>query len=480
MTLRSRKVLDTRSTLLGVIDDPNPELLAAKVGRMREPALLESGPGFGASGRYSFLTAHPRAVFEATDERWTLRETSRSTEGEGDPLEALEVWLDRLGLGGFDFDDPRSDDRPEPPFTGGLIGFFGYDLAPRLEKLPRKAARDSHVPDIRFALYDTVVVLDRADHSATLWTRNFDGEGPTESARRLDVWRARLDRPIEPSVGSRLSAPTSNFTREGYLEAVRRALDYIAAGDVFQINLSQRFEARGFVDPFDLYLRLKARSPAPFAAFLAWDDFAVISSSPESFVQTQGDRIVTRPIKGTRPRGNNEAEDDRLRAELLASEKDRAELTMIVDLERNDLGRVCEYGTVKVTDALKIESYAHVHHLVATVEGRARTGLSRIDLIRAMFPGGSITGAPKIRAMEIIDELEPTRRGLYTGAIGYFGHGTSAFNIAIRSMVVEGNLVRFQVGGGIVIDSVPEAEHEETLHKARGLLEAIEGWGARP
>ena len=475
MTLRSRKVLETRSSLLGVVDDPNHELLAAKVGRMREPALLESGPGFGNSGRYSFLTAHPRAVFEATDERWSLREPSRSTEGRGDPLEALEVWLDRLGLGGFDFED-----REEPPFTGGLIGFFGYDLAPRIELLPRKAARDSQVPDIRFALYDTVVVVDRVDGSATLWTCDFYAEGPSESARRLDVWKARLDRPIEPSVGSRLSAPTSNFTRDGYLEAVRRALDYIAAGDVFQINLSQRFEAKGFVDPLDLYLRLKARSPAPFAAFLGWDDFAVVSSSPESFVQTQGDRIVTRPIKGTRPRGSTAAEDDQLRDELLASEKDRAELTMIVDLERNDLGRVCEYGTVKVAEALKIESYAQVHHLVATVEGRARMGLGRIDLIRAMFPGGSITGAPKIRAMEIIDELEPTRRGLYTGAIGYFGNGTSAFNIAIRSMVVEGNLVRFQVGGGIVIDSVPEAEHEETLHKARGLLEAVEGRGARP
>ncbi len=255
-------------------------------------------------------------------------------------------------------------------------------------------------------------------------------------------------------------------------------LDYIAAGDVYQVNLSQRFSTRGSFDPLDLYLRLRDGSPAPFAAYLHWDDMAVISASPEWFYQTRGDRIVTRPIKGTRPRGRTEDDDARLAAELAASPKDRAELTMIVDLERNDLGRVCQYGSVVVRDALLVESFAQVHHLVATVEGRLRSGVGPVDVIRAMFPGGSITGAPKIRAMEIIDELEPNRRSLYTGAIGYLGRGgSSAFNIAIRTILVEGDRASYQVGGGIVADSDPEAEYEETLAKGRALRAVLEGRG---
>ena len=252
-------------------------------------------------------------------------------------------------------------------------------------------------------------------------------------------------------------------------------MDYIAAGDVFQVNLSQQFSARGSIVPLDLYLRLKKRSPAPFGAFLAWDDLAVVSASPESFYQTRGTAIVTRPIKGTRPRGSSPIDDARQVAELAASPKDRAELTMIVDLERNDLGRVCRYGSVKVIDPLRVESFAQVHHLVATVEGRLWPGLGPIDVVRAMFPGGSITGAPKIRAMQIIDELEPTRRSLYTGAVGYFSRGgTSAFNIVIRTLFVEGDRVSYQVGGGIVADSGPLTEYHETLHKGRGLREVLD------
>ena len=268
---------------------------------------------------------------------------------------------------------------------------------------------------------------------------------------------------------------TSSFDRETYLAGVHRVLDYIAAGDVFQVNLSQQFTARGRPDPLDLYLRLKAESPAPFAAFLHWDDMAVVSASPEWFYQTRGDLVVTRPIKGTRPRGREPDEDARLANELRSSPKDRAELTMIVDLERNDLGRVCEYGTVVVQGPMKVESFAQVHHLVATVEGRIRPGAGPIDVVRAVFPGGSITGAPKIRAMEIIDELEPNRRGLYTGAIGYFSRGgASAFNIAIRTILVEGDRASFQVGGGIVADSEPEAEFEETLVKGRGMRAVLD------
>jgi para-aminobenzoate synthetase component 1 len=321
------------------------------------------------------------------------------------------------------------------------------------------------------------VTINHASGAIELWAYDLLDEGVAAVKRRAREWTRALEktRPQRPPI-SRLSPLRSNFTRETYCAAVKRVLEYIRAGDIFQANLSQRFEARGHVDPLDLYLRLKNQSPAPFSAFLKWDDLAVVSASPEWFYQTRGDHIVTRPIKGTRPRGATRAEDEAWASELRRSVKDRAELTMIVDLERNDLGRVCQYGSVRVIDPLTVESFAQVHHLVATVEGRIKPGLGPIDIVRAVFPGGSITGAPKIRAMEIIDELEPTRRSLYTGTIGYFSRGgTSAFNIAIRTMLVEGDRVSYQVGGGIVADSDPETEYVETMHKGRGLRAVIEG-----
>ncbi len=360
-----------------------------------------------------------------------------------------------------------------------MIGFFGYDLAPRLERLPRRQTRDSRLPDIRLALYDTAVIVDARTGTAELWAWDLTGEGLSAAHKRCRDWRESIERTVRSSRPTRIRPSAmgpliSSFDRESYLTATRRVLDYIAAGDVFQVNLSQRFTARGNPDPLELYLRLKVVSPAPFSAFLQWDDLAVVSASPESFYQTRGDQVVTRPIKGTRPRGREPAEDARLAVELRNSSKDCAELTMIVDLERNDLGRVCQYGSVVVLDPLKVESFAQVHHLVATVEGRIRSGAGPVDVVRAVFPGGSITGAPKIRAMEIIDELERNRRSLYTGAIGYFSRGgTSAFNIAIRTILVEGDRASFQVGGGIVADSDPEAEYEETLVKGRGMRAVI-------
>jgi para-aminobenzoate synthetase component 1 len=454
--------------------------LARVVGAWPEPAILESGPGFGDAGRWSFFTAHPRLVFEATGSQWAVTEASGSVStGQDHPLAALARLARR-----FDLADPAQAPPPgHAPFQGGLIGFIGYDLAPRLERLPRSRPRDSRMPDIRMGLYDTAFELDSRTGMVTIRGWDLTGEGASSVSRRCQRWlgafesdRRRAGRSsgragIRARVVSSLDRPT-------YEKAVRRVLDYIAAGDVFQVNLSQRFVARGPFDPLDLYLRLRDLSPAPFSAFLRWGDLAVVSASPEWFYQTRGDHIVTRPIKGTRPRGQSEADDARLAAELAASPKDRAELTMIVDLERNDLGRVCRYGSVVVRDALQVESFAQVHHLVATVEGRLRRDVGPVDVLRAMFPGGSITGAPKIRAMEIIDELEPNRRGLYTGAIAYLGRGgTSAFNIAIRTILVEGDRASYQVGGGIVADSDPEAEYEETLAKGRALRAVLEGQG---
>jgi para-aminobenzoate synthetase component 1 len=453
--------------------DVPAERLAPVIGSWPGAALLESGPGFGAAGRWSILAARPRLVYEATGSSWSLRGRGVEETGVGDVLGPLDRLLRRFGLA----DPGATPEEDLPPFWGGMIGFFGYDLAPALERLPRRAARDSRLPDVRFGLYDTAVTVDHATGSVELWAHDLLGEGELAARGRLRGWRAALGRPAPaPPRPAALSVLEGNFRRAEYLAAVRRALDYIAAGDIFQVNLSQRFAARGQPGPLDLYLRLKARSPAPFACLLAWDDLAVVGASPEWFYQTRGDRLITRPIKGTRPRGRTPEEDARLIAELRESPKDRAELTMIVDLERNDLGRVCRYGTVRVVDPLVVESFAQVHHLVATVEGRIRPGAGPVDIVRALFPGGSITGAPKIRAMEIIDELEPTRRSLYTGAVGYFGRGgASGFNIAIRTLLVEGDRVSYQVGGGIVADSDPEAEYEETLHKGRGLRAVLEG-----
>jgi para-aminobenzoate synthetase component I len=458
------------------VADLPAEPLAAVIGSWPQPALLESGPDFGDAGRWSVLTAYPRLVWEATDSRWSLHTDSGAAEsGEGDVLTILAGLLRRFGLA----DATEQPDPAIPPFQGGMVGYFGYDLAPMIERLPRRIARDSRLPDIRLALYDTAVTVDARTGRVELWAWDMTGEGRAAPERRARAWRKALDRALRsPRTDSRpgmsREAISSSFDRETYLATARRVMEYIAAGDVFQVNLSQRFTARGRHDPLDLYLRLKRESPAPFAAFLHWKDLAVVSASPESFYQTRGDVLVTRPIKGTRPRGKDH-DDDRLAAELLASPKDRAELTMIVDLERNDLGRVCEYGSIVVRDPLAIESFAQVHHLVATIEGRLRPSSGPVDVIRALFPGGSITGAPKIRAMEIIDELEPNRRSVYTGAIGYLSRGgSSGFNIAIRTILVEGNRASFQVGGGIVADSDPEAEYEETLAKGTGMLAALD------
>ncbi len=448
---------------------------------MREPALLESGAGFGQEGRFSIFAAEPRLILQATGRDWTLRGEGSgipSRSNRGDPLEALQNILTE-----FDLADPadRSQfDPDDPPFLGGMIGYIGYDLAPLLERLPRKAPRETNLPDLRFALYDTFVTVDRSRDRALLHHVDFFREGSSFSNEQIHKWIKALSYEDQISSASVRNidlrgTAESNFDRDSYIQAVERVLDYIRAGDVFQVNLAQRFRSRGGVaDPLGLYRRLRRSSVAPYSAFLAFDGYAIASASPELFYKTRGASVTTRPIKGTRPRGGDPDEDRRLAVELAESVKDRAELTMIVDLERNDLGKVCEYGSVKVVDPSKIESFSNVHHLVAKIEGSLRSNSTAIDLVRAMFPGGSITGAPKIRSMEIIDEIERCRRGVYTGMIGYFGRGgASAFNIAIRTLVVEPDSVCYHVGGGIVADSDPAAEYDETLAKGRDLARTL-------
>jgi para-aminobenzoate synthetase component I len=465
-------------TIRRPIDIP-PGLLTVRIGSWSGAALLEGGPALGEAGRWSILAARPRRTIEsATGSGFRCRGGDLDLDPEGDALEGLATIAQRYGLA-----DPRELPDPDPdgpPFLGGLIGHLGYDLAPRLERLPRRVSPDSRIPALRFGLYDTFVLVDHHLGTSELWVVDLLEDGPSKLRERWDQWRSDLDEPPARRLSSSLSPPEAERTRDDHLRDVRRALDYIEAGDIYQANLSHRFVARGWVDPLGLYLKLKGISPAPFASFLTWDDLAIVGASPELFYRTIGDRIVTRPIKGTRPRSPDLVEDARLASELTSSAKDRAELTMIVDLERNDLGRVCRFGTVRVTDPWAVESFEQVHHLVATIEGRLKPGVGPVDVIRAVFPGGSITGAPKIRAMEIIDELEPNRRSVYTGAIGYLSlGGLAAFNIAIRTMLVEGDRVTYQVGGGIVADSDPEAEYLETLDKGRGMARAIEECGGR-
>jgi para-aminobenzoate synthetase component 1 len=446
------------------------------------PALLESAPGFGAAGRWSFLAARPRLVFESRGAAASLRRIdpesgrTRSIEPLGNPLEALDRILARFALA-----QPQAAPDPEaPPFQGGLIGFLGYDIAPLIERLPRRHGPDSTIPEIRLSLYDTFITIDHDRQTVTLTAADILGDGPRATRRRLASMRKALAREpaIRPTI---IEAPLeANFSRGEFVWAVRRVLDYLAAGDIFQVNLAQRFLTRARqIDPLDLHLRLKKKSPAPYSAFLRWGSRAVVSASPELFYETRGLSIVTRPIKGTRPRGRTEGDDLAQLQELRRSAKERAELTMIVDLERNDLGRVCEYGSIHVAEPHAIESFAQVHHLVATVRGTIREGVGPVEILRAMAPGGSITGAPKIRAMQIIDELERCRRGVYTGAIGYFSRGgASAFNISIRTMIIDGSHVSYHVGSGLVADSDPEAEYLETLHKGRGPREVLEQCGA--
>jgi para-aminobenzoate synthetase component I len=278
-----------------------------------------------------------------------------------------------------------------------------------------------------------------------------------------------------PPLPSRAHSIASNFTRDQYLATVRRAQEYIAAGDIYQVNLSQRFQVETDCSGAELYPILRRANPAPYCAYLDIGPAQILSSSPECFLKLDGRNAVTRPIKGTRPRGQSPADDAAIATELLRSPKDNAELVMITDLERNDLGKVCEFGSVRVSDLVRAEPYATVIHLVSTVEGTLRPEVSHVDCVRACFPGGSITGAPKIRAMEIIDELEPHARGVYTGAIGFFGYNrVSHFNIAIRTVVHAGGRLTFHAGGGIVADSDPAAEYDETLAKAQGIFNAID------
>ena len=380
---------------------------------------------------------------------------------------------------------PHRKQIPElPPFQGGIAGLFGYGLGRAIERLPEPEFDEFAVPDLAVGIYDWVVSFDHGSGRAWIVAHGDDAEvavrtvmealeAPTimlnsPKSKRMAIRTASRPLPNHPSL-------LSNFTRDEYESAVSRTIEYIRAGDVFQVNLSQRLLTPLGEHPLDLYGRLRACNPAPFGGYFDLGDFAIASASPERFLALSADgQVLTRPIKGTRRRGFNPAEDFALRDDLQASEKDMAENLMIVDLLRNDLGRVCEYGSVRVERLFEPESYATVHHLVSEVRGQLRNGIGPIELLRATFPGGSVTGAPKIRAMEIIAELERVARGPYCGSLGWIGFdGEMDTSILIRTMTCGRGWVQFPVGGGIVADSDPAREYEETLYKAEGMLRAL-------
>lgn len=432
-----------------------------------------SMPGFGD---HSFIGFDPYMVLTTKGDNAVFRQRGgQETLRRVDPFDALGTALQSRRL--------HVEALPQglPPFICGGIGYLAYELGRFVEKLPGTAVDDLGLPELAFCFFDRVITCDHTTGEKTLIVAVPAGEGPepriAESLALIEPGASggATGGPQQAKPGTPLEFD-SGFTREEYVEAVRKVKEYILAGDIYQANLSQRFSAPLVEPSWQLYRRLRRLNSAPFSAYLNFGHFAVASSSPERFLKVTGSRVKTRPIKGTRPRSADPAEDVRLADELLSSKKDRAELSMIVDLERNDLGRVCEYGSVEVEEHAVLESYATVHHLVSTVVGNLHEGRDMIDLLSATFPGGSITGAPKIRAMEIIDELEPTERSVYTGGIGYLGlDGNHDMNVAIRTMIISGGRVYFQVGGGIVADSEPEAEYRETLDKGKAMFESITG-----
>ena len=466
--------------------DGTAEAAVAALAGCRQLAWLDSALPHPRYGRWSIVAAEPRWTLTARGRRLCLETAAgfcpQRREFDGDPIAALAERVEA--------EQARRPAALQPsslPFAGGAIGYLGFELARQIERLPATTIDDVGAPDLAFAWYDAALVADVIAGRAWL----------VGTAEAVDSLEARLAAPPQaaavescaPGAGRAIAgqgpgrALEANMTRAAYLERVRAARRYIAAGDIYQVNLSQRLSAPLDAPGLEVYLRLRRASPAPFAAYLAAPGgtsapgLEVLSSSPERLLLAEGERLQTRPIKGTRPRGRDAAEDARLAAELCASAKDAAEHVMIVDLERNDLGRVAEVGSVAVRELAALERYANVHHLASTVEARRRRGVGLAELLRAVFPGGSISGAPKVRALEIIDELEPTARGVYTGAIGYVSaEGRCDLNVAIRTITVAAGRAHAHVGGAIVHDSEPEAEYLETLDKARGMARAL---GAR-
>jgi anthranilate synthase component 1 len=455
--------------------------------------LFESVIGGEKVGRYSFLAAEPFQLIEArgtetTTTNYNARSTSTTTlDGEAghNPLDELRDLVNEI----------RVAKLPElPPFVGGAVGYAGYDTVRYVEHLPNAPQDDRSLPDLSFAFYDHMIVFDNVQKTAIVVALAKVDEG--QGARSEERIRRAYDdacRRVDRLVG-KLAAPTaglapvdiqaggegalryeSNFTKPQFEAAVEKCVEYIRAGDVFQVVISQRLAVPLEVDPFEVYRTLRVVNPSPFMFFLRTPQCTLVGSSPEIMVRVVDGKVTVRPLAGTRRRGQTEEEDHQLAEELLADPKERAEHVMLVDLGRNDVGRVARYGSVELSDVMVIERYSHVMHITSNVTGQLNDGSDAFDALAACLPAGTVSGAPKVRAMQIIDELEPHRRGPYAGAVGYIDFaGNMDTCIALRTIVIQNHTAYVQAGAGIVADSVPEREYEETLNKARGLLKAIE------
>jgi anthranilate synthase component 1 len=437
--------------------------------------LLESVEGGENIARYTFTGANPEEVFRARGTVCTLETGGREIHFDDDPIEQMRRLTARY--------------RPVrvpglPPLIAGAIGYFAYDMVRLIEKIPASGRDDLGLDDCVMMFYRGLVVFDHVRHR--VWViRNVFTEGDGSLREKYDAAvrdirnvRRKLQGPLPAQRRAKRRGTLnvrSNMTRPQYLAAVRKAKAYIRAGDIFQVVPSQRFSAQTNADPFEIYRALRVVNPSPYLYFLRLNDVSVVGSSPEMLVKVQGREVFYRPIAGTVPRGRDEAEDRALEARLIADPKERAEHIMLVDLGRNDLGRVSEYGSVKSERLMFVERYSHVMHLVSSLRGRLREGVDCFEALMACFPAGTLSGAPKIRAMEIIDELEPTRRGIYAGAILYLDFsGNLDSCIALRTLVAKGGRVYIQAGGGVVADSVPAREYQETVNKARALVTALE------
>jgi anthranilate synthase component 1 len=436
--------------------------------------LLESVEGGERIARYSFIGVQPRAEYILRGEEIEIKDEhgSRVIKVEGDPTRFLQNEMDRF---------PAVRVPNAPRFTGGLVGFLGFESVRFFEPTLGAKMKRGSLPDGIYLLADTIVAFDHARRSIFLIANVLDGDAEAAN-QKLDSIEKRIGQPLPPApkIEVKPSKVKSNHTQGTYEDMVRSAKENILAGDIFQVVLSQRFTRETNVEPFDVYRAVRRLNPSPYMFFFDFgtvdgDPLYLCGSSPEMFVRLEGRTASLRPIAGTRPRGKDNAADDALAQELLADPKERAEHVMLVDLGRNDLGRVCEYGTVRVSDFFTVEKYSHVMHIVSNVEGKLKPELTAFDLVRAAFPAGTVSGAPKVRAMEIIADLEPDARGAYAGMVGYFGFdGAMDTCLAIRTMVGRGNTVSVQAGAGIVADSNPTAEFQETVNKASAMLRAID------
>ena len=447
--------------------------------------LFESVVGGDNVGRYSFLAVRPTREVSAFANRVTVSEVDSDGQTTTEQFESpnpLDVLRKLMG-------DVRVAELPElPPFTGGAIGYAGYDVVRYVESLPNAPEDDRELADMSFAFYDSMLVFDHITKTITAialaWPEKFDSpeSAHADACERLNHLIEQLNQPSAGSACVDATLPDrdpegyeSNFTQAQFEQAVLDCIEYIKAGDIFQVVLSQRMQMKIDCDPFEIYRSLRILNPSPFMFFVRSGDTTLVGSSPEIMCRVVDNEMTVRPLAGTRPRGATPEEDNALEAELLADEKERAEHVMLVDLGRNDVGRVAEYGSIKLPDVMIVERYSHVMHISSTVTGQLRENADEFDALMASLPAGTVSGAPKVRAMEIIDEFEPHRRGPYAGAVGYIDYsGNMDTCIALRTMVIKGDTAYVQAGAGIVADSNPSSEYEETLNKARGLLRAIQ------